>query len=112
MHRLIGAGAGIVLSLLVSGCVDTSGLLVVGTPFVVQGTMTVGDKDGACLIWRGENGVSYYLYQDPLLDNSAFDQITTPGVTSRLVVVTRSDLTAPCKVDTILQVQEVLEIVQ
>jgi hypothetical protein len=111
LPRLILAGACIVTSLLVQGC-DTSALLVVGTPFVVQGTMTVNSHSGTCLIWMGDNGETYYLYQDPLLDTGIFDQITTPGVTSRLVVVTRSDLTSPCAVDEVVQVQEVIEVVQ
>ncbi len=98
-----------------TGCIDlgdASQLLPVGTPFVVRGTMTLVDRGGACLVWQGDNGVSYYLYQDALLDNSTFDQITAPGVTSRLVLVTRSDLPAPCSVERIAQVQEVLEIVR
>ena len=97
------------------GCLDlgaTSDLLPVGTPFVIRGTMTLADQNGACLVWHGENGVSYYLYQDALLDNNSFDRITTPGATSRLVVATRSDLTAPCTVDKIVQVQSVLEILE
>ncbi len=98
--------------LLLPSCINTSGLLTVGTPFTVQGTMTLGGLTGSCLIWRGNNGESFYLYQDPLLDNSLFDQISTPGVTSRLVVATRSDLSAPCTVDKVVQVQEVLEVIQ
>ena len=111
MRRVILLNACIGASLLVLGC-NASELLVVGTPFVVQGTMTVSNNHGACLIWKGDNGETFYLYQDPLLDNSTFDQITTPGVTSRLVVVTRSDLSSPCTVDEIVQVQEVLDIIQ
>lgn len=111
MHRLIGALACIVWSVLATGCIDvnTAGLLAVGTPFVVRGTMTV--EKGSCLVWQAENGQSCYLYQDPLLDNDLFNQITTPGTTSRLVVVTRSDLSAPCDTDLIVQVQSVLEVV-
>jgi hypothetical protein len=111
LPRLMLASACVVTLLLLQGC-DASALLVVGTPFAVQGTMTVSNRDAACLIWMGDNGETFYLYQDPLLDNSTFDQITTPGVTSRLVVVTRSDLTSPCTVDEVVQVEEVLEIVQ
>lgn len=111
MLRLILTSACIVTLLLVQGC-DASAFFVVGTPFVVQGTMTVSSHSGSCLIWKGDNGETYYLYQDPLLDSNTFDQITTPGVTSRLVVVTRSDLTSPCTVDEVVQVQEVIEIVQ
>ena len=100
-----------VLFALVGACnLNTAQLLPVGTPFVVQGTMSV--TNAGCLVWDADNGQSFYLYQDPLLDNNLFDQITTPGVTSRLVIVTRSDLTSPCKTDKIAQVQEVLEVIQ
>ncbi|GMV96459.1 MAG: hypothetical protein HRF43_13615 [Phycisphaerae bacterium] len=94
------------------GCIDLSSLdlLPVGTPFVVRGTMTV--SSGGCLVWRAENGRNYYLYQDPLLDNGVFDRVTTPGVTSRLLVSTRSDLPTACRVDEAVQVTNVLEIVE
>lgn len=113
MRKAILSGVCIVLSLGPGGCIDLSGasdLLPVGTPFVVRGTMTVGGGNEACLRWQAENGMSYYLYQDALLDNTVFDRITTPGVTSRLVVATRSDLPAPCAVDRIVQVTQALEI--
>lgn len=88
---------------------DTTNLLPVGTPFVVRGTMTVSNR-GGCLLWQGENGVRYYLYQDPLLENGLFDQATRPGATARLVVSTRSDLPAGCEVDQVVEVKEVLEV--
>jgi hypothetical protein len=97
LHKPIRAGGCVVLFALAGGCLNlnTGSLLSVGTPFVVQGTMTVAN--GGCLVWEGNNGESFYLYQDPLLDNNLFDQINAPGVTSRLVIVTRSDLSAPAK---------------
>ena len=112
MHKAICAGGCVVLFILAGGCVNlnTSQLLPVGTPFVVQGTMTT--TNSGCLVWQADNGESFYLFQDPLLDNNLFDQVNSPGVTSRLVIVTRSDLTSPCKTDKIAQVQEVLEVVQ
>ena len=113
MRKLIVVGLALVSSLGWYGCIDlgTSGLLPVGTSFVVRGTMTVPEGDG-CPVWAGENGQNYYLYQGTLLDNALFDRISTPGVTSRLVISTRGDLTSPCKVDQVAQVTEVLEIVQ
>lgn len=111
MRKALVVCAGLIAWATGTGCLDvnTAGLLTVGTPFVVRGTMTV--EQGSCLVWQAENGQSFYLYQDPLLDNDLFNQITTPGATSRLVVVTRTDLAAPCATDAIVQVQEVLEIV-
>ncbi len=114
MKRLMMVCASWVFMLSWTACVDipitADNLLPVGTPFVVQGTATVVDNDGACLVWIGENGVTYHLFQGPLLDNDLFDQITTPGVTSRLVLVTRSDLEVTCQMGTIVEVREVLEI--
>jgi hypothetical protein len=95
------------------GCIDlpdTSQLLPVGTPFVVRGTMTVVERQGPCLVWIGENGVQYHLFQSPLLANEAFDRINTPGVISRLVVATRSDLVFGCQIGTVVEVRDVLEI--
>ena len=107
---LVFAAAG----LLTAGCIDLSGatLLPVGTPFVVTGTATVIDTGEPCLVWLGDNGVTYHLFQDPLLQNESFDVITEPGTTSRLVVVTRTDLEVGCETGTIVEVQEVLEIVE
>lgn len=83
-----------------------------GTPFVVKGTAAVIDNEGPCLIWRGDNGETYHLFQDPTLENEAFDQIIDPGVTSHLVLVTRSDLTLDCQIGLIVEVRDVLEVVE
>ncbi len=95
-----------------SGCIDLSdqNFLPVGTPFTVSGVASVADNDGPCLVWLGDNGVTYHLFQDPLLDNDQFDQITSSGTRSRLVLVTRSDLEVQCEIGTIVEVEEVLEI--
>ncbi len=100
----------LLLALVAAGCNLPSAetLLPVGTPFTVRGTLTL--QDSGCPVWAADNGVTYFLYQDPLLDNASFDQVTTPGVTSRLVVATRSDLTSPCKNATVVEVKNVLEI--
>lgn len=92
------------------GCLGSAAesLLPVGTPFVVNGTMTL--VNGNCLTWVGDNGIKYHLYQDPLLDSATFDQVTTPGAVSRLVIATRSDLTYPCGKGTVVEVQQVLEV--
>lgn len=114
MRRILLAAAVMGASVQLFGCIDlgADSLLPVGTPFVVRGTMTVSGQGGACLVWEAENGQSYFLYQDSLLDNNVFDRVTTPGVTSRLVGATRSDLPSACTVDAVLQVTEVLEIVE
>ncbi|MCP4591320.1 MAG: hypothetical protein GY842_11270 [bacterium] len=105
------------LALVGGGCVDLDvnipdNLLAVGTPFVISGTAEVIDRHGPCLIWIGENGVSYHLFQDPLLDSGVFDTITTPGTTSRLELAERNDLEVSCQVGPIMEVQDVLEIVE
>ncbi len=99
------------LTLGLIGCISGGGSLIsVGSPFVVKGTATVLQGDGPCPAWIGDNGVTYHLFQDPLLENEIFDRISEPGTTSRLVLVTRSDLVLSCAVGTIVEVQEVLEI--
>lgn len=87
-------------------------LFPVGTTFVVSGTAdAVASDSGACRIWLGENGVVYHLFQTPRIENADFDRITTPGVTSRLELATRSDLVVDCQMGTIVQVEDILEIV-
>ncbi len=96
----------------VAGCLDLSNALPVGTPFVARGTTVVIEVAGEpCRVWIAENGVTYHLFQDPLLSNEVFDQIMTPGTTARLVLTTRADLAVSCQVGTIVEVQESLEIV-
>ena len=97
-----------------AGCIDLSAdsLLPVGTPFVVSGTAALVDSNGPCLVWLGENGITYHLFQDVRLPNETFDQITTPGVTSRLELAVRTDLQVACQVGSTAEVQDVLEIVE
>lgn len=108
------------LCLLIAGTVLTafgcglrqiqSEVLPRGTPFVLRGTAAVVDDGGPCLIWRGDNGETYQLFQHPSLNNDSFDQVIEPGVTSRLVLVTRSDLTIDCEGGVIVEVQDVLDV--
>ncbi|HRX85700.1 MAG TPA: hypothetical protein P5572_11845 [Phycisphaerae bacterium] len=87
-------------------------LFPTGTSFVLRGTADLVDTpDGACLVWLGENGVTYHLFQNTRVANDEFDLITTPGVTSRLELATRSDLVVQCRLGTIVEVQNILEIV-
>ena len=100
-----------------TGCIDLAlnapeTLLPIGTAFVVKGTAAVIDNAGPCLIWEGENGITYHLFQDPRVENETFDRITTPGVTSRLEIAVRNDLEVICQVGRIVEVQDVLEIVE
>ncbi len=106
--------APLLLSFAVSGCIDINTpetLLPLGTPFVVRGTSAVIDNNGPCLVWLGENGVTYHLFQDIVLPNETFDQVITPGVTSRLELAIRTDLVVACQVGTIAEVRDALEIV-
>lgn len=96
-----------------SGCgvnLDEADLVPRGTAFVLRGTAAVVDNGGPCLIWRGDNGQNYHLFQHPTLANDAFDEVTTPGVTSRLVLATRTDLSLDCQSGTIVEVQDVLDV--
>jgi hypothetical protein len=91
----------------------TETLFPTGTAFVLSGTADrVDTQVGGCLVWLGENGVTYHLFQNPRVDNGEFDLVTTPGVTSRLELSTRTDLVVDCQIGTIAQVENILEIVQ
>lgn len=88
-------------------------LFPAGTSFVMKGTTeNVPSPQGACNIWRGENGVVYHLFQGVRVDNDDYDRVTTPGVTSRLEIATRTDLVVDCQQGTIVEVRQVLEIVE
>ncbi len=86
-------------------------LLGGGSQFVIGGTAAIVDDGGPCPVWIGDNGISYHLFQDPILDNETFDRVIAPGTTSRLVLVIRGDLELACRFGTIAEVQDVLEIV-
>lgn len=110
--RLAGA-----LAASLAGCVDVGipsleTVFPTGNPFVVSGTAEVIDQDGPCLVWNGNNGIRYHLFQDPTLPNDEFDRVTTPGVTSRLQLAVRGDLMVDCRVGPTADVQAVLEIVE
>jgi len=115
-HRF--AGAIVVAGLAVFGaCVDVDipvepELFPTGTSFVVSGRAAVINNDGPCPVWIGDNGVTYHLFQDPRVDNEDFDAVTTPGVASRLELAARSDLIVTCQVGTIVEVQDILELVE
>ena len=105
------------IALVVPGCIDIEvpiapGLFATGTSFVVSGTAALIDEDGPCLVWMGENGVTYHLFQDPRVSNEDFDAVTAPGITSRLKLAVRTDLYVDCLVGTVVEVQDVLEIVE
>ncbi|MCG3136361.1 MAG: hypothetical protein HJJLKODD_00190 [Phycisphaerae bacterium] len=99
------------------GCIDLPEqvtILPTGTPFVVRGTatvVTVMNDNQSCLVWLADNGITYQLFQDPLLENELFDQVTAPGTTSRLVVATRTDIEVGCQIGIVVEVQDVLELV-
>lgn len=96
-------------------CVDvdipvTPSLFPTDRSFILSGTAAVIDQDGPCLVWLGENGETFHLFQDPRIANDDFDRITAPGVTSRLEVSVRTDLFVACEVGTIVEVTDILEI--
>jgi len=112
--RLIVSAFGLAFGLGLVGCTINAQLLpdsliTTGSSFVVKGTAVVLDNNGPCLAWIGENGITYHLFQNASVDNATFDHITTPGVTSRLQIATRSDLEVACQVGTIVEVISVLE---
>ncbi len=87
-------------------------LFATGESYIVKGTATVVDDNGPCPVWIGQNGITYQLFQGGRLENADFDRITTQGVTSRLEIVTRSDIAVACQAGQVVEVQRVLEIVE
>jgi len=79
--------------------------------FVIRGRMTAPDDPDACPQFEAETGVSYSLSQSPELDNDLFDAVTTPGTVSRIAVQVRDDLDVRCRGGTIVEVQDVLELI-
>ena len=100
---LLGVGCGFQLP---------SSLFSSGAPFILSGTAALADEDGPCLVWLGDNGETYHLFQSLGLDNETFDRITTPGTRSRLQLAERNDLTVTCQMGPIVDVQDVLEVVE
>lgn len=101
------------VTLVATGCnlgLGDSPLLAVGTPFVLRGTAAVIDDGGPCPIWIGDNGETFHLFQGTTLGNEAYDEVIQPGVTSRLILVTRSDLTIDCQTGVIVEVHDVLDV--
>lgn len=100
-----------------AACIDVAipgegSLFVTGEPFVLGGTAAIVDCDGPRLVWYGDNGITYHLFQGTRLTNDEFDRVTTAGVSSRLEIATRQDLVVSCQIGTIVEVQRVLEIVE
>ncbi len=96
----------------VNADLGTGTLFPTGASFVISGTAdAVASDTGTCVVWLGDNGVTYHLFQSSRIANEDFDRITTPGVTSRLEIAPRSDLVVDCQVGSIVEVQDVLEIV-
>ncbi len=111
--RMIVMGlTGLFLSACTINLFSANSLLPIGSSFVVSGTAVLLDNGGPCPAWVGDNGVTYHLFQTPSLPNEVFDHVRTPGVSSRLELQTRSDITLDCRVGTVVQVRSVLEVVE
>lgn len=115
IRKLVGIPALCGVLLVATSCITVNlpeeiSLLPVETGFVLKGTSAVVDNGGPCLVWFGQNGLTYHLFQNPRVDNATFDRVVTPGVTSRLELAKRNDLHVTCELGSILEVQNVLEI--
>lgn len=63
------------------------------------------------MLWVDNTGQAYHLFQGSGLTNADFDQITTVGATSRLLVKRRTDISVGCQPDVpVLEVATVLEV--
>ena len=113
MLRRVLLVAGLSLVIGAVGCINFPQELLLGStgdPFILRGTAAVLDNGGPCLVWIGENGATYHLFQGAQVENDAFDQATTPGVTSRLQIAVRTDIPVACQIGTVVEVHDVLEI--
>jgi len=115
--RMKRLSAAFVLALAPAGCsvnveLLPASLIATGSPFIVSGTSVVLDNDGPCPAWVGDNGITYHLFQSSRIDNDVYDRITTAGVRSRLEIAVRTDLELACRVGTLAEVRNVLEIVE
>ncbi|MCA9254531.1 MAG: hypothetical protein KDA33_02790, partial [Phycisphaerales bacterium] len=70
-----------------------------GSPFLIKGTFVRVERFGQapCFAWEGDNGIFYHLFQDANLDDDLFDQATTVGARSRLLIQIRGDLQVTCE---------------
>ena len=81
-------------------------------PFVIRGrTEEARVANSDCLVFRAESGVDYILSQAPRLPNEVFDEVTTVGASSRLVVEARSDIAVDCRGVTVVEVRDILELI-
>ena len=109
----VWAVVGLSLLLGAASCITFPDEVVVGAsgqPFILKGTTTLLDDEGPCLVWVGDNGMVYHLFQGTQVTNETFDRVTTVGTESRLQLSTRSDLAVSCQVGTIVEVVDVLQI--
>ena len=111
MHRRTSGAAVLLTTAIIAGCGPFS-MFSSGAPFIVGGTAAMVENGGPCLVWVGDNGVTYHLFQGLGLDNETFDRITTPGVRSRLQLAVRNDLTVACQMGPTVDVQDVLEVIE
>jgi hypothetical protein len=96
-----------------AGCGATvTSFLTRGSPFITKGTAETRNvfAVGSCPAWVDTSGAVYQLFQGENVSNADFDQVTTPGVTSRLELTMRDDLVVGCQVGTKVVVDRVLEI--
>ncbi len=99
----------------VSACnIGLPDLFPISAPFIVKGTFEerAAFLQAPCPVWVDTTGVVYHLFQNEVISNEDFDRVTTPGVTSRLRLEIRRDLTVGCPMGKTVEVIQVLEIIQ
>lgn len=81
-------------------------------PFLLTGTFrTILTEDAPpCRVWEGDNSITYHLFQNPDLNSDLFDQATSEGARSRLLIQLRGDLEVGCDMGPIAEVLEVREV--
>lgn len=83
--------------------------------FIQQGTFELRQtgflSEATCPVWVDDTGLAYHLFQGAMITSAQFDQITTPGTTSRLQLQFNNSLQVGCLTDSpIVEVVGVLEV--
>lgn len=110
-----------VLCISTSACIDLSGLVAGLTgdtletaltgPYIVGGVMEVDAETRPCSLFREDSGVTYLLFQGTRMTNEDFDTLFQDGAWVRLEINRRNGLLTNCGGGTIVEVQEVLELI-
>ncbi len=97
-----------------AGCIDLpedSIQAALEGPYIVGGVMQVNAETRPCSLFLEDSGVPYLLFQGTSMTNEDFDSLFQDGARMRLEINRRSSLLTACEGGTIVEVQEILELI-